>query len=66
MSIKERMTIDQMTDHFGVCRATIYAMVRRGELPQSIKVGRRVFWNGSSVKKAEQAAIAKAERNIKR
>jgi excisionase family DNA binding protein len=66
MSIKERMTIDQMTDHFGVCRATIYAMVRRGELPSSIKVGRRVFWNGSSVKKAEQAAIAKAERNIKR
>lgn len=53
MSIKERMTIDQMTDHFGVCRATIYAMIRRGELPQSIKVGRRVFWNGASVKKAE-------------
>jgi len=64
--ITERMTIDQMAAHFGVCRATIYAMVRRGELPQSIKVGRKVFWNGSSVKKAEQAAIAKAERNIKR
>ena len=64
--ITERMTIDQMAAHFGVCRATIYAMVRRGELPKNIKVGKKGFWHGASVRKAETLMIQRAEKALKR
>ena len=52
--MNEFLTIQQLANHFGVCKATIHNWRRKGELPKSIKIGRVRLWAVSEIESLER------------
>lgn len=42
--IPQHISVQRMADKLEVCRATIYNMIKRGELPPLRKMGRNSRW----------------------
>lgn len=63
--ITEYMSMKGLCEHLGVCKSTVYTMIRKGELPKPIRKGKSVYFFGASVEKAERALIARAEKNLR-
>jgi predicted DNA-binding transcriptional regulator AlpA len=60
------MTPREVMQKFGIAStATLYAWVRAGKLPSSIRFGRKVYFSKTSIDKAETRLIKKAEENFR-
>lgn len=49
-NLDQMLTIAEFCRVHRICRATFYKMVRRGEVPRIIRVGRRVLISAEAVK----------------
>ncbi|HRK17350.1 MAG TPA: AlpA family phage regulatory protein [Hyphomicrobiaceae bacterium] len=43
-SVVRPLSLAQVIEFTGVCRATIYEAIRDGKFPRHVKFGRRTFW----------------------
>ncbi|GHT02075.1 hypothetical protein AGMMS50276_31610 [Synergistales bacterium] len=48
-SIKKYLTAKELSEQLGLCRASLYNLMRRGELPQCHKFGRASRWLQSDI-----------------
>lgn len=56
-----RRTLPEVLEYFGVSRSTLYRWIDRGWIAAPIAYGRKLVWYESSIRKAEQGFIDRAE-----
>lgn len=58
------MSPTEVMERFGISRATMNRWMRAGKLPQSVQIGRRVWFAKTSIDRAERLMVERAEASM--